>query len=420
MKALCLTDYAAIIGIDWADQKHDIYELCLDTQAHQYAVISSNPEAIQSWALDLQQRYPNKQVVVVCELKKGPLVYALMKYPHIAIVPVHPTSFARYRKTFQPSGAKADASDARIQAEMVTAHPDKFSLITPQSSEVRALTQLVESRRKLVQDRVDLTNSVTWHLKNYYPQALDWVSEKDSYLFLDLLTRWPTLKQIKGARTKTLSDFMHQHNVRNEDLIEARISAIKHAVPLTDDDGVIVPNRMMVEAIVEQLRVLMRSIERMDKEIRTRYTSMADKFIFDSLPGAGAQMSPRLFVAFGADRDRYNNASEVQKYGGIAPVTESSGKKSWTHWRYNCPKFLRQTFVEWAGQTVRYSFWARAYYEQQKQNGKPHNTIIRSLAFKWIRIVFRCWKDGVPYDEAKYLQALRDRGSSLLKFAAEA
>ncbi len=419
MKALCLTDYAAIIGIDWADQKHDIYEVSTETQAHHYSVVSSKPEAIQSWALDLQQRYPNEQVIVVCELKKGPLVYALMKYPHIAIVPVHPTSFARYRKTFQPSGAKADPSDARLQVEMVTAHPDKFSLITPQSPEVRALSQLVESRRKLVQDRVDLTNSITWHLKNYFPQALDWVAEKDSYLFIDLLHRWPTLKHIKGARTKTLTDFMHQHNVRDKDLIDARIKAIKQAVSLTDDEGVIVPNQLMVEAISAQLRVLMEAIERMDKEIRTRYAGMADKAIFDSLPGAGAQLSPRLFVAFGADRDRYNNASEVQKYSGIAPVTESSGKKSWTHWRYNCPKFLRQTFVEWAGQTVRYSFWARAYYEQQKENGKPHNTIIRSLAFKWIRIVFRCWKDGVPYDEAKYLQSLRDRGSPLLKFAAK-
>jgi transposase len=343
-----------------------------------------------------------------------------MKYSHIAIVPVHPTSFARYRKTFQPSGAKADPSDARLQVEMVMAHPDKFSLIAPLSPSVRALTQLVESRRKLVQDRVNLTNSITWHLKNYYPQALDWVTEKDSRLFIDLLRRWPTLKQIKGVRIKTLTDFMHQHNLRDAALIEARINAIKHAIPLTEDEGVIIPNQLMVEAIADQIDVLMQAIDRMDKEIKTRYASMADKVIFDSLPGAGPQLAPRLFVAFGTDRDRYNTASEVQKYGGIAPVTESSGKKSWTHWRYNCPKFLRQTFVEWAGQTVRYSFWARAYYEQQKQKGKAHNTIIRSLAFKWIRIVFRCWKDGVPYDEAKYLQSLRDRGSPLLKFAAEA
>ena len=102
-------------------------------------------------------------------------------------------------------------------------------------------------------------------------------------------------------------------------------------------------------------------------------------------------------------------------FAGIAPVVKASGKSSWTHWRYACPKFLRQTFVEWAGMTVRYSFWARAYYEQQLAMGKKHNTIIRSLAFKWIRIMFKCWKERKPYDESKYLQALKDRGSPLIE-----
>jgi transposase len=419
MKALYIQDFAAIVGIDWADQKHDIYEVNVISSSTCSNVISSKPEAIQAWAIDLQQRYPNEQVAVVCELKKGPSVYALMKYSHITIVPVHPTTFARYRKAFQPSGAKADASDARLITEMLMTHPDKFAAIEPESPAVRALAQLVESRRKLVQDRVNLTNSITWHLKNYYPQVLDWITVKDSYLFIDFIERWPNLTALKRVRRKTLTDFMHAHNVRKPELIEARIMAIKNAVVLTDDEGVVVPNQIMVETVCAQLRVLMQAIERIDKEIKTRYAAMADRAIFDSLPGAGAQLSPRLFVAFGTDRDRYASASDIQKYSGVAPVTESSGKKSWTHWRYNCPKFLRQTFVEWAGQTVRFSFWARAYYEQQKQKGKPHNTIIRSLAFKWIRIIFRCWKDGVPYDESKYLQSLRERGSPLLEFVAE-
>ena len=168
--------------------------------------------------------------------------------------------------------------------------------------------------------------------------------------------------------------------------------------------------------LIPQLEVLIKAIQRMDKEIALRYATMADGYIFDSLPGAGAQYAPRLLVAFGTNRDRYLDANQIQKYSGIAPVIESSGNKSWTHWRYSCPKFIRQTFVEWAGQTVRYSFWARAYYEQQKSKGKPHNTIIRSLAFKWIRIIFRCWKERKPYDEAKYLQTLKDRGSPLLQF----
>jgi hypothetical protein len=87
----------------------------------------------------------------------------------------------------------------------------------------------------------------------------------------------------------------------------------------------------------------------------------------------------------------------------------------WTHWRYSCPTFLRQTFVESAGYSIRYSFWANVYYEQQKSKGKPHNSIIRSLAFKWIGIVFRCWKTNTPYDESKYLAALKRRGGPQVK-----
>lgn len=155
----------------------------------------------------------------------------------------------------------------------------------------------------------------------------------------------------------------------------------------------------------------------MDKEIRTRYREQDDNVIFDSLPGAGPQLAPRLLVAFGSNRARYETAADMQKYAGVAPVIERSGKKSWTHWRYSCPKFLRQTYVEWAGQSVRFPFWAKAYYQQQIAKGKPHNTAIRSLAFKWIRIAFNCWKTRTVYDESKYLQALKQRGSPLLQYA---
>ena len=69
----------------------------------------------------------------------------------------------------------------------------------------------------------------------------------------------------------------------------------------------------------------------------------------------------------GSNRDRYNSCEEVQKYAGIAPVTERCGKKEWIHWRYSCTKFLRQTIVEWAGLSVRYSFWARAYLQATRK-----------------------------------------------------
>lgn len=188
---------------------------------------------------------------------------------------------------------------------------------------------------------------------------------------------------------------------------------------MTNDKAIIAPNLLLTECLIEQLKHLMLAIERFDVEIKALYKPHKDRFIFDSLPGAGPQIAPRLLAAIGSNRDRYHSCEEIQKYAGIAPVTERSGKKEWIHWRYSCTKFLRQTFVEWAGQSVRYSFWAKAYYRQQEAKGKPHNTIIRALAFKWIRILFKCWKTKTAYDESTYLEALKRKGSPLLKYAVE-
>jgi transposase IS116/IS110/IS902 family protein len=124
-------------------------------------------------------------------------------------------------------------------------------------------------------------------------------------------------------------------------------------------------------------------------------------------------LAPRWWAAFGSQRERYGSAGEVQSYSGIAPVTERSGKKKWVHFRWAAPKFPRQSFHEWAGHSIAHSVWARSYYQQQRSKGKGHHAVVPALAFKWIRIVFRCWKDGVAYDESKYLAALSKRSSPL-------
>ena len=116
-----------------------------------------------------------------------------------------------------------------------------------------------------------------------------------------------------------------------------------------------------------------------------------------------------------ATLERFVSADALCCYAGIAPVAERSGNKSWMHWRYSCPKFLRQSFIEWTNQTVRFSFWARAFYQTQREKGKTPQMAIRALAFKWIRILWRCWQDRKPYDEAKYLMVLKEKGSPLVK-----
>jgi transposase len=414
MERVAQEEFAALVGLDWADAKHDVCLQATGTARREFLSFEHRPEAIDAWVQTLRTRFNGRPIAVCLELNKGPIVSALRKYDFLVLFPVNPLTVAKYREAFTPSRAKDDPTDAELQVELLLKHRDKLQPLQPQSPAMRALAQLVEHRRRLVGDKVRCTNRLTSALKNYFPQVLQWFPEKDTAIFGDFLSRWPTLKAAQLARRSTLEGFFRAHHVRAADAIDTRLQAIKSAIALTTDDGVITPHVLLVQALIAQLRVTLQAIADFDKAIAQRAQYHPDFPLFDALPGAGAVCAPRLLVAFGEQRERFTSAEELQQYAGIAPVTERSGKKSWVHWRLQCPTFLRQTFVEWAAESTRHSFWAQVYYQQQRDKGKAHQAAVRALAFKWIRILFRCWQDRTPYDESVYLQALKRRSAPLL------
>ena len=414
-----LSQFTAIIGMDWADRKHDVCVQATASRQRKTYQIQHKADKIDEWARSLYRRYGGP-IAVALELSKGPIVSALQKYDFFVIFPIDPTTLANYRKTFTPSGAKDDPTDAELALDLLLCHPDHFQALKPQSVEMRTLMTLVEQRRRLINDRVRLTNRLRNALKQYYPQALEWFDRIDTPLFCDFIKRWPSLAQAKRARKATLEKFFHEHNMNRKALLKRRVTAIKSAVPLTTDDAVIVPFRLQALTLVAQLEVALESIRIYDDEIAALAPQHPDYDLFSALPGAGPLLAPRLLVAFGEQRERFASAAELQKYAGIAPVTQRSGQTTWIHWRWQCPTFLRQTFVEWAAQTINKSYWAGLYYYQQRAKGSSYQAAVRALAFKWIRILYRCWVTRTPYDEAKYLKALKDRGSPLLMNAETA
>jgi transposase len=418
MNTLSNQSFTAFVGIDWADRKHDVCIQEANCDRREFAVIPHKVELINEWAQSLIQRF-GSPIAVAVELSKGPIVYALQKFDCFVIYPINPSTLAKYRETFTPSGAKDDPTDAEFAVDLLLRHPDRFKPLQPQSVEMRTLTTLVEQRRNLINDKVRITNRLRSALKQYYPQALEWFDHIDTPLFCDFIEHWPTLTQAKRARKNTLTTFFHEHNMRFAQVLEERLTAIKAATPLTMDDAVIIPHRLQAQVLIEQLRVTLAGIKQFDEEIERVAHKHTDYALFSSLPGAGPSLAPRLLVAFGEDRTRYRNAADLQKYSGVAPVTERSGKKHWVHWRWQCPTFLRQTFTEWAAQTINKSFWAGQYYRQQRAKGCTYQAAVRALAFKWIRILYQCWQTGKPYNESTYLKALERRGSPLLKQASE-
>ena len=401
--------FVAHIGLDWADQKHDICLIASDSEKFEYDVINHSPESIEEWVLALQKRFNNQPIAICLELKAGPVVYALLKYDFIVLFPIPPKALAKYREAFTQSGAKDDPTDAFLQLDYLLKHKSALKPLMPDNEETRILQRLVEDRRVLVNDKVRLTNRITAALKSYYPQALQWFDDIDTKIFCDFIAQWPTLKQAKRARPLTLSKFFKAHRCVRQAVIEKRIKAINSAMPLTEDDGVIVPFERLVRALILQLGQLLITIHEYDLDIARRFRQHSDYEIFESLPGAGPVFGPRLLVAFGTDRKRFDSSDEVNRLSGVAPVLKRSGKSAWVHWRYSCPTFLRQTFVEWANQSIRYSFWAKEFYDEKRAMGKSHQATLRALAFKWIRIIFSCWKNKTPYNESAYLFALKKR-----------
>jgi transposase len=161
---------------------------------------------------------------------------------------------------------------------------------------------------------------------------------------------------------------------------------------------------------------LEKSIDELEASIDKEMASHPDANLFTALPGAGKTLAPRLLTAFGSQRDRFANANEVATFSGIAPVTKRSGKSCIVHRRYACPKYLRQTFHEFADHARKWCPWSRAYYRLQKSRGMKHHAALRKLAMRWIRILFRVWKNRTAYDPAAYMATIKRKNPEIVPF----
>jgi transposase len=405
--------FAVFVGIDWADQKHVWCLQVAGSAQRESGELEHTVETVEAWVAQLCQRFGNRPIAIAVEQVKGALVYMLAKYEGLHLFPVPSTMAASMRDALYPSGAKDDPRDADLLLDLLLQHRDKLHRLAPDTEATRRVQNLVEERRKLVDEKTAQSNRLMSYLKIYFPQMLGWFENLDTELVCELLERWSTLEEMQQASPAELRTFFHQHHCRKEELIERRIQGIGQARPAIQDRAVIEAKRAVVKVTVQLIRSLLTGIAELDGKIAEATAAHPDFFIFASLPGAGEVLAPRLLAALGSQRDRYGSADEVQIYSGVAPITVRSGKKKWVHFRWACPKFLRQSFHEWAGHSMGKSVWARAYYQQQRKRGQDHHAAVRALAFKWIRIVFRCWKDRVAYDEKKYLATLAKRGSPL-------
>src|SRR5262245_47066277 len=403
-----------MIGWDWADQQHVgcLYDVASGQQ--ESFRLESCTEAIPLWLAQLRQGYGSRPVAIVLGRRRGALIRSLLGYDFVILYPINPQPLAKFRQAYFGSGAKSDVADAPLLMELVRHRLDRFHPWQPDDPETRSLQLLTEARRRWVDQQMALTNQLTQLLKGYYPQALELAGELSCPGACQFLKRWPTLAALQKARPSQIRQHYQKYGRLPAEEPQRRLELIRQAQPLTEDPALVLQGSLMLPALVDQLLPVFETLRKFEQQIAALFAQHPDRALFDHLPGAGKVLSPRLLAAFGTQRDRWQQAGEVLTYWGIAPVTEQSGRSRWVHWRLACPKFQRQSWHEFAAHSRQHCGWAKAFYQQLRARGEGHHAALGALAYKWIRILFRCWQTRTPYNEQIYLKALKQKNSPLL------
>jgi transposase len=407
---------ALFIGIDWADQSHDCY--IIDTQGNgQHQSFKQTPEAIDQWVDRMLELSGGKTIAIMLEQSKGPLIYALMFRPNVFLYPVNPKQFAKYRESYPGGDSKSDPSDARYIARMLRERISTLKPWIPDDEATRRLGNLSEQRRSIVNDQVAQRQQLIAHLKSYFPLLLELFGERNQVgLLLKILSRWSDPRQLRRADRQHVDRVLRENGIRNPSRREELIERIRGSKLLTNDTAIIEPLSMVCKLLAKQIEASRRTIQAFDQEIEEALKKHPDGKLFTSLRGAGPTLAARLLCAFGSQKDRWKDADELASFSGIVPVTRQSGKSRVVLQRWACPKYLKQTFHEFADSARKWCPWSKARYRQLRAGGMKHNAAIRKIARSWIRILFRLWQTGQPFDCDRYLTGLLRRNPELINF----
>jgi transposase len=348
--------FAATIGLDWADKKHDLWIQPAAGGKPEHLVIDQTPEALHEWVAKVRTRFANERIAIAIETSRGAVISALGAYDFIVLFPINPGMLCSYREAFCVSGAKDDRTDAMLLEEYLRLHRAKLRPLEPDTELTRKLAGLVENRRDLVDERTRLVNQLHSLLKTYYPLIHVLFDDLTSPMVVQFLLKWPDLASAKKAELAALRKFFYAHNSRSDKVMEQRLLDIGQARALTTDPALIEPAALKAQALAGMLKALHQSIDKLEKRIEQTTAAHPDAALFRSFPSAGPTMAPRLLVAFGTNRERFESAQEAQQFYGIA----QSKSRAATPRSFTCAtaarnlpaKHFTKTLATWSARMV--------------------------------------------------------------------
>jgi transposase len=394
------------VGIDWAAANHAV---CVLDDAGRRVVafsIEHSADGFSNLVRRLGRLAVADKVAVAIERPDGRLVDTLLE-AGFAVVPVNPNAIKTWRESEAGSGAKSDAGDAYVIADYLRCRAARLEPIQPYSSATVALRTVVRTRDDVVTMRVAATNQLTALLDNHWPGAKAIFADVESPIALEFLTRYPSAGHARGLGAKRLAAFCREQGYSGRRSGEQLLARLRAAPAGTTDPTVCAALAETVLAMVAILKTLGETLKSLAKTATATLGEHPDGKIFTSLPRSGQINAAQMLAEWGDVRQAYDGPDSIAALAGVTPVTNESGKHRAVHFRWACNKRLRQAMTTFADNSRHANPWAANVYTQARARGHDHPHAVRVLARAWIRVIWRCWIDEVPYDPRRHGNAQR-------------
>ena len=395
------------VGIDWVGLAHAV---CVVDDANGMCVenfeVAHGAAGIAELLARLARIAPPEEMPIAIERPSGLLVESLIEAGH-PVIPIHPNVVKACRPRYRAAGGKSDPGDAYMIADILRTDGHRFRALTPCSDEIEALSALVRTRDDLVAKRVAIANQLRGLLDGFWPGAGAVFADIDSKIALAFLERYPTPDSARSLGEKRLAAFLARNHYSGGRSPRQLLDRLGAAARGRAGPAEVEMKGELVRALVAVLRPLVERLGELSRRLEREVAALPDGRIIMSFPRAGRVCAAQILAELGDVRERYLSADHLAAEAGACPVTHASGKSRGVKFRWACNHRLRRAITTFADNSRHESQWAQDIYLAAKKRGCRHAHAIRILARAWIRVIWRAWTDGKPYDPQKHRAAMR-------------
>jgi transposase len=392
------------VGIDWASQAHAVCVIDEQGAVIDRFEVSHDAKGLAELRRRLARLGAPADLPIAIERPSGLLVDTLIEAGH-PVVPIHPNVVAAARSRYRAAASKSDRGDAYLLADLLRTDGHRFRVLQPLSDEIQALRALVRTRDDLVAERVALANQLRALLEGFWPGAAAIFAEIDSPIALAFLGRYPHPEAAAHLGEKRLAAFLARHRYSGRRPASELLARLRSAPAGRAAEHTADAKADAVRALLAVLEPLVVQIARLTSAVEHAVAALPTGRVLMSFPRAGKVCAAQITAELGDDPARFVSEDHLAAEAGIAPVTKASGKHRAVVFRWACNRRLRGALTCFADNSRHESPWAAAVYQRARARGCDHPHAIRILARAWLRVLYRCWTDGRPYDPALHRAA---------------